>query len=235
MGDATSEQWYGYALARLPPMADAVVAGNIAKLNELYNSADQKYGAFLKGYGTSLENELVKYRDVKVAGQEFREGMTLLQLSVLSGNPKMVQYFFDYNLVTKDPKDTTKIYIDYRKPPTVSSDPKAHTFDNKTARGIAQKTYDESVVAGISTGANVGNDNFKTIYLYLESQGAKKRNTVGKNVGKAAKAVGSVAKFIVIDIPVGILKAGLGFGGKKRTRKHRVNKMRKTRKIRSRR
>jgi hypothetical protein len=231
MADDSSQQWYGYAQARLPPMADAVIAGDIAKVNELYNSADQKYGAFLKSYGTSLEKELVKYRDSPRGGQEFREGMTFLQLASLSGNPKMVQYFFDYNLVAKDPKDTSKIFIDYRKPPNVSDDPKAHAFDNKTARGIAQKTYDESVVAGVRTGPNVGNDNFKTIYLYLESQGARKRN----NVGKVAKAVGSTAKTIFIDIPVAILKAGLGFGGKRRTRKRRVTKMRKARKTRSRR
>jgi hypothetical protein len=228
MEDENFKQYYPYVVARLNGMADAVVAGNVAELDKQYDSANTKYWQFLKSYGKTLESEFINYRDVQKPGEEYREGMTFLQLAVLSSNPKMVEHFFTLKLVSANKADATKIYIDYKKPPTVSENPTAHIFDGKTARGMAQKLYDESIKA------NVPNKNYETIYLFLESQGAKKRNTAGK----IARAVGTGALNAVkgvVGVPVALLKAGIGFGGKRRTRKRRVAKMRKARKTRSRR
>jgi hypothetical protein len=226
MEDDNFKQYYPYVVARLNGMADAVVAGNVAELDKQYDSTNTKYWQFLKSYGKTLESEFINYRDVQKPGEEYREGMSFLQSAVLSGNPKMVEHFFTLKLVSANKADATKIHIDYKKPPTVSEIPTAHIFDSKTARGMAQKLYDESIKA------NVPNKNYETIYLFLESQGAKKRNTIGKTARAVGTGALNVAKGVV-GVPVALLKAGLGFGGKRRTRRRRGTK--KTRKVRGRR
>ena len=207
----------------LSDMEEGVLNRNIGLFNRWVDYLDKSYTAFLAQQGRTINNEIATWGSNPDYNKSELNGMSFLQIAVVSGSPDMVKRVLE---VCVNPTMPTAFDIEYRKQPSQYKHNETQEFDGKTARGIADKILEHKAIPPEYKA------NYQLIRDILLEIGAQGKYPKYKAVMDSIKKAGRTAKDVVsgtVDGVGTVLKAYISAGGRRKNRKTLRNKRKQQR------
>ena len=204
----------------LSDVEEGVLNRNIGRFDRWMAYLDKTYTRYLSQNGTNINNEIATWVSSPEYNASELNGMSFLQIAVVSGSPEMFKRVL---AVCVNPTMPTNFDIEFKKQPSSHPHPETQQFDGKTARGIADK------ILSSTTLPPEYKENYVQIRDILLELGAQGKYPKYRAVMTAIKKTGSLVKNAASGVGT-VLKAAISAGGKRKTlRNKRRNQRRKTR------
>jgi len=207
----------------LSDMEEGVLNRNIGRFNRWIAYLDKSYTAFLAQQGRTINNEIATWVSNPEYNKSELNGMSFLQIAVVSGSPDMVKRVLE---VCVNPTMPTAFDIEYRKQSSPYKHNETQEFDGKTARGIADKILEHKALPPEYK------TNYQLIRDILLEIGAQGKYPKYKAVMESIQKTGQRAKDVASGVADGVgtvLKAYISAGGKRKHRKTMRNKRKQQR------
>ena len=209
----------------LSDVEEGVLNRNIGRFDRWMAYLEKTYSTYLAQTGSNINNEIATWISDPNYNMSELNGMSFLQIAVVSGSPEMVKRVL---AVCVNPTMPTNFDIEYKKQPSPHPHPETQDFDGKTARGIADKILERTTLPPEYK------ENYTQIRNILLEIGAQGKYPKYKAVMTAIKKTGSVVKGVASDVGT-VIKAAFSAGGSRKRqtlrkkRKNSRNNKRKTR------
>lgn len=210
----------------LSDVEEGVLNRNIGRFDRWIAFLEKTYSSYLVQNGSNINNEIATWVSSPEYNASELNGMSFLQIAVVSGSPDMVKRVL---AVCVNPTMPTSFDIEYKKQAPPHPHPETQDFDGKTARGIVDKILSRTTLPPEYK------DNYTQIRDILLEIGAQGKYPKYRAVMTAIKKTGKVMKDMAVGTATVVgeaAKSYVGSGGSRKRqtlRKKRKNNKRKTR------